>query len=105
MKIINTKIAGLKILKSKNFFDSRGYFREVFKKKVIKKNFIFGCLSKSKKNVLRGLHLQTKFSQAKFITVLKGRIFDVIVDLRKNSKTFGKSFAITLSADIPSYLS
>jgi dTDP-4-dehydrorhamnose 3,5-epimerase len=101
MKIINTKIAGLKILKSKNFFDSRGYFREVFKKKVIKKNFIFGCLSKSKKNVLRGLHLQTKFSQAKFITVLKGRIFDVIVDLRKNSKTLGKSFSIILSADSP----
>jgi len=49
MKIINTKIAGLKILKSNNFYDSRGYFREVFKRKVIKKNFIFGCLSKSKK--------------------------------------------------------
>ena len=45
--------------------------------------------------------MQTKFSQAKFITVLKGRIFDVIVDLRKNSKTFGKSFAIILSADSP----
>jgi len=101
MKIINTKIAGLKILKSKNFFDSRGYFREDFKKKVIKKNFVFGCLSKSKKNVLRGLHLQTKFSQAKFITVLKGRIFDVIVDLRKSSKTFGKSFSIIISADSP----
>ena len=101
MKIINTKIAGLKILKSNNFYDSRGYFREVFKRKVIKKNFVFGCLSKSKKNVLRGLHLQTKFSQAKFITVLKGRIFDVIVDLRKNSKTFGTSFSIILSADNP----
>ena len=101
MKIINTKIPGLKILKSKNFYDFRGYFREVFKKKIIKKNFVFGCLSKSKKNVLRGLHLQTKFSQAKFITVLKGKIFDVIVDLRKNSKTFGKSFSITLSADNP----
>ena len=101
MKIINTKIAGLKILKSKNFLDSRGYFREVFKENVIKKKFVFGCLSKSKKNVLRGLHLQTKFSQAKFITVLKGRIFDVIVDLRKNSKTLGKSFSIILSADSP----
>jgi len=101
MKIINTKIPGLKILKSKNFYDTRGYFRETFKKKILKKNFIFGCLSKSKKNVLRGLHLQTKFSQSKFITVLKGKIFDVIVDLRKNSKTFGKSFSITLSAENP----
>ena len=97
MKIINTKISGLKIIQSKNYYDARGYFREVFKKDKIKKNFIFGCLSKSKKNVLRGLHLQTKFSQAKFITVLKGKIFDVIVDLRKNSKTFGKYFSIILS--------
>ena len=101
MKIVSTKISGLKILETKNFYDSRGYFREVFKKKIIKKNFVFSCLSKSKKNVLRGLHLQTKFSQAKFITVLKGKIFDVIVDLRKNSKTFGKSFSIILSADNP----
>jgi dTDP-4-dehydrorhamnose 3,5-epimerase len=104
MKIINTRIPGLKIIKSKNFYDSRGYFRETFKKKIIKKSFIFGCLSKSKKHVLRGLHLQTKFSQAKFITVLKGKIFDVIVDLRKNSKTFGKSFSITLSAESPKSL-
>jgi dTDP-4-dehydrorhamnose 3,5-epimerase len=104
MKIINTKILGLKILKSKNFYDSRGFFREVFKKKLIKKNFIFGCLSKSKKNVLRGLHLQTKFSQAKLVTVLKGKIFDVVVDLRKNSKTFGKSFSITLSSKNPQSL-
>ena len=101
MKIINTEIYGLKILKSKNFHDSRGYFREVFKKNIIKNNFIFGCLSKSKKNVLRGLHLQTKFPQAKFITVLRGKIFDVIVDLRKNSKTFGKSFSIILSDNNP----
>ena len=101
MKIINTKIPGLKILKSKNYYDSRGFFREIFKQRLIKKHLIFGCLSKSKKNVLRGLHLQTKFSQAKLITVLKGKIFDVVVDLRKNSKTFGKSFSITLSANNP----
>ena len=49
MKIINTKISGLKIIQSKNYYDPRGYFREVFKKNKIKKNFIFGCLSKSKK--------------------------------------------------------
>ena len=101
MRIISTKIYGLKILKSKNYYDSRGYFREVFKKTIIKNNFVFGCLSKSKKNVLRGLHLQTKFSQAKLITILKGKIYDVLVDLRKRSKTFGKSFSITLSDDEP----
>lgn len=101
MRIIRTKIYGLKIIKSKNFYDQRGFFREVFKKKKIKNNFVFGCLSRSKKNVLRGLHLQTKFSQAKLITVLKGKIYDVIVDLRKRSKTFGQIFSITLSDDEP----
>lgn len=101
MRIIKTKIYGLKILKSKNLYDSRGYFREVFKKKKIKNNFVFGCLSKSKKNVLRGLHLQSRYAQAKLITVLKGKIFDVIVDLRKKSKTFGKIFSITLSDNKP----
>ena len=102
MKIINTKFNGLKIIETKNFYDKRGHFREIFKTNLLNKNkFIFGCTSSSKKNVLRGLHLQTKFSQAKLITVLKGKIFDVIVDLRKNSKTFGKSFSITLSAENP----
>ena len=101
MKIINTNFPGLKILKSKNFYDSRGFFREVFKKKLVKRPLIFGCLSKSKKNVLRGLHLQKKFSQTKLVTVLKGKIFDVVVDLRKNSKTFGKIFSIVLSANSP----
>jgi dTDP-4-dehydrorhamnose 3,5-epimerase len=97
MIIKNTIIPGLKIIKSKNYYDNRGLFREVFKSKIINKKFIFGCLSKSKKNVLRGLHIQTKNSQAKFISVIKGEIFDVILDLRKNSKSFGKTFKIVLS--------
>ena len=54
-------------------------------------------MSYSKKNVIRGLHLQTKKSQGKFVSVIKGRIFDVAVDLRKNSKTFGKYFGCILS--------
>ena len=54
-------------------------------------------MSLSKKNVVRGLHMQTKKSQAKFISIIKGKIYDVAVDLRKNSKTFGKYFSITLS--------
>ena len=91
-------INGIKIFKSTTYKDSRGSFKEVYKKKILKKKqLIFHCTSSSKKNVLRGLHLQTKNSQAKFLTVIKGRIFDVAVDLRKNSKTFGKHFSITLS--------
>ena len=98
MKIISTKFSGLKVIESKIFKDTRGFFKEDFKKKFFKeKKFIFGCTSSSKKNVLRGLHLQTKFSQAKYLSILKGSILDVVVDLRKNSKTFGKHFKIILS--------
>ena len=75
MIIKNTIISGLKIIKSKNYYDNRGLFREVFKNKIINKKFIFGCLSKSKKNVLRGLHIQTKNPQAKFISVKKFKKF------------------------------
>jgi dTDP-4-dehydrorhamnose 3,5-epimerase len=95
----NKLFGGIKIFKSQVFKDNRGSFREVYKKKFIKnKDLIFDCLSISKKNDLRGLHIQTKNSQAKFLTVIKGEIFDVAVDLRKKSKTFGKYFSITLSS-------
>jgi dTDP-4-dehydrorhamnose 3,5-epimerase len=97
MKVIITKFKGLKIIKSKIFYDNRGYFREVIKKRILGKNFLFDCMSESKKNVLRGLHFQKKNSQAKLVTVTYGKIFDVVVDLRKNSKTFGKYFSIILS--------
>ncbi len=90
---------GIKIFKSEIFKDNRGSFREVYKKNLINNtNFIFDCLSISKKNVLRGLHIQTKNSQAKFLTVIRGEIFDVAVDLRKKSKTFGRYFSINLSS-------
>ena len=69
-----------------------------FKKKFFKdKKFVFGCTSSSKKNVVRGLLLQTRFSQEKYVSILKGSILDVVVDLRKGSKTFGKHFKIILS--------
>ena len=98
MKIKTTKFKGLKIVYSPIHKDRRGYFREVFKKKnFLKKNFLFTCVSSSKKNVLRGLHFQKKFAQGKYLTVLKGEIFDVALDLRKKSKTFGKYFSIKLS--------
>ena len=100
MKVITTKFSGLKVIQSKSYKDSRGLFKEDFKKNFFKnKKFVFGCTSTSKKNVIRGLHLQTKFSQGKYVSVLKGSIFDVVVDLRKSSKTFGKHFKIILSDD------
>jgi len=99
MKIISTKFSGLKVVQSITFKDKRGFFKEDYKKKLFKnKNFIFGCSSSSKKNILRGMHLQTKYSQEKYISVLKGSILDVAVDLRKGSKTYGKYFKIILSA-------
>ena len=92
-------IDGIKIYKSNVYKDSRGFFKEIYKKKKFKnkEELIFHCTSSSKKNVLRGLHIQIKNPQAKFLTILKGKIFDVMVDLRKNSKTFGKFFSIILS--------
>ena len=99
MKIKNVNITGLKIIKTKFFFDNRGFFREIFKKNILKKHKpIFWCLSKSKRNVLRGLHIQVKNTQEKFVTVIKGKIIDIVVDLRKNSNTFGKHLKITLSS-------
>ena len=98
MKIINTKIKGLKIIKSKIFKDNRGFLRETFRKNLLNnQDFPFDIMSYSKKNVLRGLHFQSKNSQAKIITVTHGKIMDVAVDLRKNSPTFGKHFSLVIS--------
>ena len=98
MKIIHTKFKDLKLIKTKIFKDQRGFFKEVFKNKVVQNdNFIFDCMSYSKKNVLRGLHFQKKKPQTKLLTVVQGRIFDVCVDLRKKSKTYGKYFSTELS--------
>ena len=97
MKIIKTKFKNLKIYKKDTYRDNRGFFRELFLNNKLNKKFPFDVMSYSKKNVLRGLHLQTKNPQGKFVTVLRGKIFDVAVDCRKNSKTFGKHFSIILS--------
>ena len=97
MKLIKTKFKDLFIIEKKYFKDNRGYFLELYKKKIIKKSLPFKCISYSKKNVIRGLHLQIKNTQAKYVSVLKGKILDVVVDLRKESKTFGKTFKIVLS--------
>jgi|TARA_B110000014_G_C19812127_1_gene421580 dTDP-4-dehydrorhamnose 3,5-epimerase len=98
MKIIKTKIKGLSIIKTKIYEDKRGFLKEVYQNRLMKKkNFIFDVMSVSKKNVLRGLHIQIKNSQAKIITVTNGKILDVAVDLRKNSRTFGKFYSIEIS--------
>ncbi len=97
MKIINTKIKDLVLLKTNIYKDNRGFFKEVEKSKILKTKFVFDCFSYSKKKTLRGLHLQKNKSQAKIITVVQGKILDVVVDLRKKSKTFGKYFAIEIS--------
>ena len=97
MKIKKTKFKDLIVFKSKNYYDKRGLFRELALKNKIKKKLIFTVVSKSKKNVLRGLHMQKKFKQGKYVSVLKGKILDVAVDCRKKSKTFGKHFKIVLS--------
>ncbi len=97
MKIKKTKFKGLLILNGIKHEDKRGYLRELVLEKLINKKFKFQILSLSKKNVLRGLHFQIRKPQGKLISVIKGEIFDVAVDIRKNSKTFGKHFSIRLS--------
>ena len=98
MYVIKTKFKDLKIIQQEKIGDSRGNLRETFRKKIIKwDNLIFDYATTSKKNVLRGFHFNSKFPQTKFVTVLKGKILDYVIDLRKKSKTFGKSFNIVLS--------
>ena len=97
MKIKKTKFKGLLIVSQKNNTDNRGNLRETFNDKILKKKFIFEYCTTSKKNVLRGFHFQSKNKQSKFVNVLKGKILDIVIDLRRNSKTFGKFFKIILS--------
>ena len=95
--IIKSNFKDLFLIQNKSFKDTRGYFKELIRENVINKKFPFLVMSFSKKNVIRGLHIQTTNSQGKFVSVLKGRIYDVTIDLRKNSKTFGKVFTCILS--------
>lgn len=99
-----TAIEGLLILKPKRFEDPRGYFFESFNQKTFAElvgseyHFVQDNESKSQKNVLRGLHFQAPpFAQGKLVRVIKGRVLDVAVDIRKDSKTFGQHVALELS--------
>ena len=95
--IQKTKFKDLFLIKNTAYKDQRGYFKELIRENKLKKKFPFLVMSYSKKNVVRGLHIQTKKPQGKFVTVIKGKIFDVALDLRENSKTFGKIYSCVLS--------
>ena len=95
LKVKKNNFKDLLIVEGVSHSDNRGYLREVLVEKIIKRKFKFHIVSKSKKNVIRGLHFQYNKPQGKYISVVKGKIFDVSVDLRKGSKTFGKSFSNT----------
>lgn len=103
MNYIKTEIDGVYIIEPKVYDDARGYFFEAFKSTEFKENvgdvaFIQDNESKSSKGVLRGLHYQKgEYSQAKLVRVIKGRVLDVAVDLRKSSSTFGKYVMVELS--------
>ena len=98
MRLIKTKIQDLIYFQDNVYTDKRGNLKELFNQNKLNTNFIFEFVSLSKKNVIRGLHFQIKKPQAKFISVVYGKVFDVVIDLRKKSKTFGKKFEIILDS-------
>ena len=104
MKIIDTKIPEVKLLEPTVFGDERGFFMETFRDEWFRRNvanrtFVQENHSKSVKGVLRGLHYQTENTQGKLVRVVQGAVFDVAVDLRKSSATFGQWVGEILSAD------
>ena len=105
MKVIPTKLEGLLILEPKVFGDARGFFLESYNAKTLRdvagitENFVQDNHSRSAKCVLRGMHYQIRQPQGKLVRVVKGRVFDVAVDMRKSSPTFGQWDGIELSED------
>ena len=97
MQVKKTKFKDLLIIDKTIFRDKRGLFKEIIDEKHFKRKFIFDYISFSNKNVLRGLHIQIHQPQGKLITVFQGKIFDIALDLRKKSKTYGKIFKTILS--------
>lgn len=104
MRVIDTKIPDVKLLEPQVFGDERGFFMETFRDEWFKENvanrtFVQENHSKSVKGVLRGLHYQTENTQGKLVRVVSGAVFDVAVDMRKNSPTFGQWVGEILSAE------
>ena len=84
------------LLKGKKYYDKRGFFQEIYLFRKYKVKVIFSAIAYSKKNVIRGLHFQKPNKQTKIIHVIKGKIQDVLVDLKKDSKNYGKVFKYNL---------
>lgn len=104
MKIIDTDIPDVKLIEPKVFTDERGFFMETFQKRVFSEaglptEFVQDNHSGSRQGILRGLHYQLKHSQGKLVRVVVGEVFDVAVDLRKSSPTFGQWTGAVLSAE------
>lgn len=104
MKLTLTPIKDLVVIEPKVFGDERGYFYEAYNKNTFRElgldyDFVQDNQSFSRKGVLRGLHFQKEFPQAKLVRVIEGEVFDVAVDLRKDSPTFGKWYGVTLSSE------
>ena len=104
IKVTACPIEGLYIIEPKVHGDSRGYFMESYNKKDFAEagldmDFVQDNQSMSVKGVLRGLHFQKEFPQGKLVRVIRGRVYDVAVDLRKESKTYGEWYGIELSAE------
>ena len=104
MKLTLTPIKHLVVIEPKVFGDERGYFYEAYNKNTFHElgldyDFVQDNQSFSKKGVLRGLHFQKKYPQAKLVRVIEGEVFDVAVDLRKDSPTFGKWYGVVLSGE------
>ncbi len=97
MKIIDTTIPDVKIIEPKIFSDDRGFFFESFNQRELNKTFVQDNHSRSQKNVLRGLHYQLKNPQGKLVRVVTGEVFDVAVDLRKNSPSFKQWVGVILN--------
>ncbi len=105
MPFIETGLPGLTIFEPRVFADSRGYFFEVYNEQLFQQagidvKFVQDNESKSQRGVLRGLHYQQNpMAQAKLVRVVEGEVLDVVVDIRKGSPTFGKSFSLLLSGE------
>lgn len=104
VEIVNLALEGVKWIKPSVFSDERGFFRETYRADLcekwgIKSSFVQDNHSFSKKGVLRGLHFQKNPGQAKWVSVIEGVIFDVVVDIRLQSATFGQWLSVTLSAE------
>lgn len=104
LTVEETKIEGVKIIIPKVFPDERGYFMETYQKKDFEEigidvEFVQDNQSASKKGVLRGLHFQKEFPQDKLVRVIRGSVFDVCVDLREGSKTFGQWAGVELTEE------